>query len=121
MRLHEALARAWPSAAAWPVARQASHRLRRQPAAEHRVVDALAGGRRDDAGGVAGQQHVAAVVPALGSGFSGIGAPSRRIVSAPLEAGCVPQARATEPRSEKPLQAEPVPMLAVSPCGNIQP
>ena len=39
-------------------------RLGGQPAADHRVVDALARGRRHHAGGIAGQHHVAAVVPA---------------------------------------------------------
>ena len=36
----------------------------REAAADHRVVDALAGGGRDHAGRVAGEHHVAAVVPA---------------------------------------------------------
>ena len=40
------------------------HRLGRHAAAEHGVVDAFARGRGHDAGGVAGQHHVAAVVPA---------------------------------------------------------
>ena len=89
-------------------------------AAEHGVVDALARGRRDDAGGVAGQHHVAAVVPALAAGLSGIGAPSRRMVSHAVEAGGLRARPPTAPRSEKPLCAEPVPTLAVSPCGKIQ-
>ena len=41
-------------------------RVRRQASAEHRVVDALARGRSDDPGGIAGQYNVTAIVPALG-------------------------------------------------------
>ena len=52
-------------------------------------------------------------------GFSGIGAPSLRIV--PTRLSCVSSRRAwTEPLSEKPLLALPVPTLIVSPCGKIQ-
>ena len=54
------------------------------------------------------------------SGLSGIGAPSRRMVSQLGEAERLRAGRATEPRSEKPLFIEPVPMLAVSPCGKTQ-
>ncbi len=53
------------------------------------------------------------------SGFSGIGAPSRRMVSVPSSPVAARKA-STERRSEKPLWAEPVPMLTVSPCGKIQ-
>ena len=97
---------------------EAVDRLGGELAAEHRVVDPLARGRRHHAGGVAGQHHVAAIVPAR-SGLSGIGAPSRRMVSQPARP-IVWRSPATEPRSEKPLFVEPVPMLAVSPCGNTQ-
>ena len=55
----------------------------------------------------------------LRSGLSGIGAPSRRMVSQPARP-MVSRSSAIEPRSEKPLFIEPVPMLAVSPCGNTQ-
>jgi hypothetical protein len=53
------------------------------------------------------------------AGFIGIGAPSRRIVACPASP-VASRSAPTEPRSEKPFRAEPVPMLVVSPCGKIQ-
>ena len=47
-----------------PGAKALLDRLCRHAAAGHRVVDALARSRRDDPGRVAGQHHIAAVVPA---------------------------------------------------------
>jgi hypothetical protein len=53
------------------------------------------------------------------SGCSGIGAPSRRIVSTPSNPERARSAP-TAPRSPKPFCMEPVPTLAVSPWGKIQ-
>jgi hypothetical protein len=54
-----------------------------------------------------------------GSGFIGIGAPSRRSTGVLQAAGA--RSSPTALRSEKPLSALPVPTLSVSPCGNTQP
>ena len=90
-----------------------------KPAAEHRVIDAFARRRRDDAGGVAGEQTSRPLSQRF-SGFSGIGAPSladrRRRLADSSGAAQVRDRRF----SEKPLCALPVPTLMVSPCGKIQ-
>ena len=110
--------RASLSARASPVAIALLGRLGCEAAAEHRVIDALAGSRRDDARGVAGQHDIAAVVPPRqrlqrnGSAFAAERAHVRK-------AGLGAQRR-TEPLSEKPLWALPVPTLIVGPCGKIQ-
>ena len=70
-------------------------------------------------GGVAGQHHVAAIVPAA----QRLERDRRALAADGLAAGQADARRAgsaIEPRSEKPLFIEPVPMLAVSPCGNTQ-
>ena len=112
VRLHEALARRAERRARRRCASASVGRLGREPAAQHRVVDALARGRRDDAGGVAGQHARRVPLSQRLSGFSGIGAPSRRIVSC-RRARSGRAGRATAPRSEKPLCAVPVPTLVV--------
>ena len=63
VRLHEALA-GLRERAHVAGSQQGIDRLGRKPPADHCVVDALARRRRDHAGSVAGQHHVAAVVPA---------------------------------------------------------
>ena len=118
MQLHEALARAGQRArVAGP--QKLLRGFGGQPAAEHRIIDAFAGGRGDDARRVARQQDVAAVVPApqgLQRNRRAFPAHGRRAVEARQRA----QVASPSAFSEKPLLALPVPTLIVSPCGNIQ-
>ena len=57
--------RAFASARASPVREELVDGFGGEAATEHGVVDALARGRRDDTSGIAGEYHVAAIVPAL--------------------------------------------------------